>query len=52
MTNDVSVLHNSFPDISTFTVYMTAVALKKSFIFDITVKITGHVHSLHCLIGV
>ena len=41
-SNNVSILHR-FRDITTFTVYVTAWDLEKSFSFDKTVEITNHV---------
>lgn len=43
VSNNVSILQN-LQDITTFTVYMTACDLEKSFIFDMIVEMTGHVH--------
>ena len=42
--NNISILHR-FQNITSFTVYMIAYNLEKSFSFSKTAEITGHVHS-------
>jgi len=46
-SNDVSRHHCR--DITTFTVYMTACDLEKSFSFDATLEITGHIVALRLM---
>ena len=49
-SNNVAILHR-LRDITTFTLYVTACDLEKSFSFDTTVEITGHARVANILHG-